>query len=56
LLACPAAPRCLFFWVEVAFLAGAIAKLFIAGPGGIIVTILLGVVGAMRAAGELAVV
>jgi uncharacterized membrane protein YeaQ/YmgE (transglycosylase-associated protein family) len=46
-----------WLWVIIiGFLAGAIAKLFIAGPGGIIVTTLLGVGGAMRAAAELAVV
>jgi uncharacterized membrane protein YeaQ/YmgE (transglycosylase-associated protein family) len=39
-----------WLWVIIiGFLAGAIAKLFIAGPGGIIVTTLLGIVGAIFA-------
>ena len=35
--------------IIIGFLAGAIAKLFIAGPRGIIVTTLLGIVGAIFA-------
>src|SRR5437879_13568709 len=35
--------------IIIGFLAGAIAKLFIAGPGGFIVTTLLGIVGAIFA-------
>jgi uncharacterized membrane protein YeaQ/YmgE (transglycosylase-associated protein family) len=39
-----------WLWVIIiGFLAGAIAKLFIAGPGGFIVTTLLGIVGAIFA-------
>jgi uncharacterized membrane protein YeaQ/YmgE (transglycosylase-associated protein family) len=39
-----------WLWVIIiGFLAGAIAKLFIAGPGGIIITTLLGIVGAIFA-------
>ena len=39
-----------WIWVIIiGFLAGAIAKLFIAGPGGFIVTTLLGIVGAIFA-------
>lgn len=39
----------LLWVVIIGFLAGAIAKLFIAGPGGCIVTTLLGIVGAIFA-------
>ena len=35
--------------IIIGFLAGAIAKLFIAGPGGFIITTLLGIVGAIFA-------
>jgi uncharacterized membrane protein YeaQ/YmgE (transglycosylase-associated protein family) len=39
-----------WLWVIIiGFLAGAIAKLFVAGPGGFIVTTLLGIVGAIFA-------
>src|SRR5690242_10046961 len=39
-----------WLWVIIiGFIAGAIAKLFIAGPGGFIVTTLLGIVGAIFA-------
>ena len=39
-----------WLWVIIiGFLAGAIAKLFIAGPGGFIITTLLGIVGAIFA-------
>jgi uncharacterized membrane protein YeaQ/YmgE (transglycosylase-associated protein family) len=39
-----------WLWVIIiGLLAGAIAKLFIAGPGGIIITTLLGIVGAIFA-------
>src|SRR5256885_11656771 len=39
-----------WLWVIIiGFLAGAIAKLFIAGPGGIIISTLLGIVGAVFA-------
>jgi len=39
-----------WLWVIIiGFLAGAIAKLFIHGPGGFIVTTLLGIVGAIFA-------
>ena len=39
-----------WLWVIIiGFLAGAIAKLFIAGPGGFIITTLLGVIGAIFA-------
>jgi uncharacterized membrane protein YeaQ/YmgE (transglycosylase-associated protein family) len=39
-----------WLWVIIiGFLAGAMAKLFIAGPGGFIVTTLLGIVGAIFA-------
>jgi uncharacterized membrane protein YeaQ/YmgE (transglycosylase-associated protein family) len=39
-----------WFWIVIiGFLAGAIAKLFIRGPGGFIVTTLLGIVGAIFA-------
>ena len=37
-------------WVIIiGFLAGAIAKFFVGGPGGVIVTTLLGIVGALFA-------
>jgi uncharacterized membrane protein YeaQ/YmgE (transglycosylase-associated protein family) len=39
-----------WLWVIIiGFLAGAIAKLFVHGPGGFIVTTLLGIVGAIFA-------
>ena len=39
-----------WLWVIIiGFLAGAIAKIFVAGPGGFIVTTLLGIVGAIFA-------
>jgi uncharacterized membrane protein YeaQ/YmgE (transglycosylase-associated protein family) len=39
-----------WLWVVIiGFLAGAVAKLFIHGPGGFIVTTLLGIVGAIFA-------
>jgi uncharacterized membrane protein YeaQ/YmgE (transglycosylase-associated protein family) len=39
-----------WLWIVlIGFLAGAIAKLFIHGPGGFIVTTLLGIVGAIFA-------
>ncbi|MGA8551091.1 MAG: GlsB/YeaQ/YmgE family stress response membrane protein [Stellaceae bacterium] len=42
----------MFHWlwvIIIGFLAGAIAKLFVHGPGGFIVTTLLGIVGAIFA-------
>jgi uncharacterized membrane protein YeaQ/YmgE (transglycosylase-associated protein family) len=42
----------LFHWlwvVIIGFLAGAIAKLFVRGPGGFIITTLLGIVGSIFA-------
>jgi uncharacterized membrane protein YeaQ/YmgE (transglycosylase-associated protein family) len=42
--------RMYWLWVIIiGFLAGAIAKIFVAGPGGFIVTTLLGIVGAIFA-------
>ena len=39
-----------WLWVIIiGFLAGAIAKFFVAGPGGFIVTTLLGIVGSIFA-------
>ena len=39
----------LLWVIIIGFLAGAIAKLFVGGPGGFIVTTLLGIVGAIFA-------
>lgn len=39
----------LLWVIIIGFLAGAVAKFFIAGPGGFIVTTLLGIVGAIFA-------
>ena len=38
-----------WLWVIIGFLAGAIAKWFVPGPHGFIVTTLLGIVGAIVA-------